>query len=156
MSDEQRFHDCLAADIQSAQSLLELMDREHQALSERKLEQLQPMLDEKQLLLANLAQNANARSQILARLGLQADASGFQQFASQSSNSVELTRLHEQLEALFNQCQTSNLRNGRLIRANQVSVGQALNIIRGNDSPTLYDRSGSTTARNGQRTFTRA
>lgn len=156
MTDEQRFHHCLTEDIQSAQSLLELMDKEHQALSERKLELLQPMLDEKQLLLSSLAQNANARSQILSRLGLQADANGFRQFASQSSNSADLVQLHDQLEALFNQCQTSNLRNGRLIRANQVSVGQALNVIRGNDSPTLYDRSGSTTAGNSRRTFTRA
>lgn len=156
MTDEQRFQQSLTNDIQSTQSLLELLDQEYQSLSERKLEQLQAMLDEKQPLLQSLGQNAAVRSQILTHLGLSNDAAGFQQFAQQSSQANELIQLHKQLESLIEQCQEKNLRNGRLIRANQVSVGQALNIMRGNDSPTLYDRSGSTTSRGGQRTFTRA
>lgn len=156
MTDNNRFLDLLTHDASTAQSLLELMEKEYLALSERKLEQLQPLLDEKQLLLNSLNQNAGERSQILARLGLTADKAGFTQFAAQTTISAQLTSLHDQLETLINQCQSANLRNGRLIRANQVSVGQALNIMRGNDGPALYDRSGSTASRGSQRTFTRA
>lgn len=156
MTDDTRFLELLAADIESAQGLLALMEKEYLALSQRALEQLQPMLDEKQLLLNSLGQGANLRSQLLAAHGCSMNNEGFQQFASHSGISDQLNSLHEQLENLVNQCQAANLRNGRLIRANQVSVGQALNIMRGNDSPTLYDRSGSTASHGGQRSFTRA
>lgn len=146
----------LTADIETCKRLVELLDQEYSALGERKLEQLEQLLAEKQPLLQMLAQNANKRSQLLNARGLSADAQGFQALASQLPGQEQLLSCHEQLQQLMEACQTANLRNGRLIRINQVSVGSALNILRGNDGPSLYDSSGSTAYKGTQRTFTRA
>lgn len=155
MSDTELLH-LLDSDIETCTRLAGLLEQEFTALNERSLEVLQQLLSEKQPLLESLGRHATRRSQILAQAGLPADANGFSTFASRSSQSAQLQASHTRLHALMEQCQTANLRNGRLIRTNQVSVGSALNIIRGNDGPSLYDSSGSTAYKGMQRSFTRA
>ena len=76
--------------------------------------------------------------------------------ASQLPHTNLLMASHDRLRQLMEQCQEANLRNGRLIRTNQVNVGKALDIIRNNDGPSLYDSSGSTAYKGTQRSFTRA
>lgn len=151
-----RLLELLDTDINSCTELLEILEQEFSALNERKLEKLQALLDSKQPLLISLNQHAKERSSLLQRNGLTADMNGFQQFAQSSTHSAKLLQQHSTLNELIEQCQAANLRNGRLIRANQISVGAALNIIRGNNEPSLYDKSGSTAYKNTQRTFTSA
>lgn len=146
----------LDADIETCTRLLELLEQEFAALNERSLEALQQLLTDKQPLLDILNQHAGKRSRFLVARGHTADAAGFLAMASQTPAAGQLQASHDRLHTLMEQCQAANLRNGRLIRANQVSVGNALNIIRGNDGPSLYDRSGSTAYRGSQRSFTRA
>ena len=55
----------------------------------------------------------------------------------------------DQLSALLERCQAANLRNGRLIRSSQASANSMLSILRGNETPSLYDSRGSA-ARIGQ------
>ena len=151
-----RILELLNTDIHSCTELLELQEQEFSALNERKLEPLQALLDSKQPLLISLNQNAKERSNLLQRNGLTADMSGFQQFAQNTPHSAKLLQQHSTLNDLIEQCQTANLRNGRVIRANQISVGSALNIIRGSNEPSLYDKSGSTAYKSTRRTFTSA
>lgn len=146
----------LDADIETCKRLSELLEQEFTALNERQLEALQLLLAEKQPLLETLHQHASQRSQILLQCGQTADAAGFAALAGQSPDARRLQDSHSQLHQLMEQCQAANLRNGRLIRTNQVSVGNALNIIRGNDGPSLYNSSGSTAYQGMQRSFTRA
>lgn len=146
----------LDTDIDSCSQLIDILEQEFTALNERNLEQLQTLLDSKQPLLISLNQNANERSTILHNNGHTADQQGFLQFTHNSPLSAKLAQQHSALNELIEQCQAANLRNGRLIRANQISVGSALNIIRGNNEPSLYDKSGSTAYKNTQRTFTKA
>lgn len=146
----------LDADIETCTNLADLLEQEFVALSERNLEELQHLLTQKQPLLEQLARNSNKRSQTLTSQGYSADSAGFSAMASQLPHTNLLMVSHDRLRQLMEQCQEANLRNGRLIRTNQVNVGKALDIIRNNDGPSLYDSSGSTAYKGTQRSFTRA
>ncbi|MFP6849187.1 MAG: flagellar export chaperone FlgN [Pseudomonas sp.] len=136
-------------DIGTAEQLLELIDTEFQALNERDLPRLQTILSDKLPLLNQLDQHGKERSQLLASLNLSTDRAGLQVLAAQSHNGTLLLERGDQLSALLERCQAANLRNGRLIHASQTSAKSMLGILRGNETPSLYDSRGST-ARIGQ------
>jgi len=136
-------------DIGTAEQLLELIDTEFQALSDRDLPRLQSILTEKLPLLSLLDQHGKERSQLLVSLNLSSDRKGLQALAAQSSQGSVLLERGDQLNALLERCQAANLRNGRLIRSSQASANSMLSILRGNETPSLYDSRGST-ARIGQ------
>lgn len=130
-------------DIGTAKQLLELIDNEFQALSDRDLTRLQTILADKQPLLALLDQHGKIRSQLLLDMQLTADRSGLQTLAERSSQGAELLASGDALNALLESCQAANLRNGRLIRSGQASTNSMLGILRGGETPSLYDSRGS-------------
>ena len=136
-------------DIGTAEQLLELIDTEFQALSDRDLPRLQGILTDKLPLLTLLDQHGKERSQLLTSLNLSPDRSGLQALAAQSEQGSLLLERGDQLSALLERCQAANLRNGRLIRSSQASANSMLSILRGNETPSLYDSRGSA-ARIGQ------
>ncbi|WAG80609.1 flagellar protein FlgN [Metapseudomonas furukawaii] len=137
-------------DIGHTQRLLELMDEEFEALGARDLARLESLLAEKQPLLAQLEQHGRQRGQLMASLKLSADRAGLEQLAARlPQDGPELLESSDTLSELLERCQTANERNGRLIRANHASVGGMLGILRGGDTPGLYDSRGAT-ARIGQ------
>nr|WP_298139674.1 flagellar protein FlgN [uncultured Pseudomonas sp.] len=141
--------DLFTQDIDTAERLLELIDSEFQTLGERDLPRLQTILADKLPLLSLLDQHAKARSQMLLSLQLSADREGLLALAKGSSVGKELIDAGDRLNALLEHCQAANLRNGRLIRSSQASTTSMLGILRGGETPNLYDRRGST-ARIGQ------
>lgn len=155
MSD-QRLLELFLNDIGTAQQLLDVLEQEFSALSARELTQLQELLTHKQPLLRMLEIHATERSKLLLQSHFSADPEGLQQFAATSKLNSELLSSSTQLSQLIEQCQDANLRNGRLIRSNQTSVSSMLNIIRGNDTPKLYDKTGSASSSNKQRPFSQA
>lgn len=140
---DQTLLDLFTQDIGTAEQLLELIDREFQYLQDRDLQQLQQLLSDKQPLLSLLDQHGSSRSQLLNALQLSADSQGLQQLAAQSSLGPQLLSQAERLNELLQRCQAANLRNGRLIRSSQSSNQSILGILRGNDTPNLYDSRGS-------------
>jgi flagella synthesis protein FlgN len=130
-------------DIGTADQLLELIDTEFQALSDRDLPHLQSILADKLPLMSVLDQHSKQRSQLLASLSLSADRTGLQTLAAQSSQGELLLERGDELNTLLERCQAANLRNGRLIRSSQASAQSMLGILRGNDTPSLYDSRGS-------------
>ena len=141
--------DLFTQDIDTAERLLELIDSEFQTLGERDLPRLQTILADKLPLLSLLDQHAKARSQMLLSLQLSADREGLLALAKGSSVGKELIDAGDRLNALLERCRAANLRNGRLIRSSQASTTSMLGILRGGETPNLYDRRGST-ARIGQ------
>lgn len=129
-------------DIGTAEQLLELIDTEFQALNDRDLPRLQSILTDKLPLLTLLDQHGKERSQLLVSLNLSPDREGLQALAAQSSHGELLLERGDQLSALLERCQTANLRNGRLIRSSQASAHSMLGILRGNETPSLYDSRG--------------
>lgn len=130
-------------DIGTAQRLLELIDAEFQAMGERDLPRLEQLLGEKLPLLSLLEQHGTARSQLLVAQQLSADSAGLQTLASRSPHGEELLARSDELNRLLESCREANQRNGRLIRANQASLKSVLGILRGGETPGLYDSRGS-------------
>lgn len=155
MSDQHIF-ELLSTDIDTAQQLLALLEQEFEALSKRDLDALQALLVKKQPALRILEQHSAERGQLLLQNDATADLRGLQEFATRSPLASQLLDSSSQLNALVEQCQAANLRNGRLIRSNQTSVNSMLNIIRGTGASTLYDKTGSAASTNKQRPFSQA
>ncbi|WP_375739222.1 flagella synthesis protein FlgN [Pseudomonas boanensis] len=148
--------DLFNQDIDHAKRLLELMDEEFQALGERDLTRLESLIAEKQPLLAQLDQHGRQRSQLLVNLRLSTDRAGLEQLANASPRGAELLARSDELGQLLEHCQSANQRNGRLIRANQTSVGSMLGILRGGETPSLYDSRGTTARIGHQRPLSQA
>ena len=142
-------------DIEAASNLLQLIDDEYQALQARDLDQLQKLLDSKLPLLHQLEQNGRIRTQALQQAGVSADSKGLAQIAQATGNTA-LTARAEELAALLERCQEANQRNGRIIRSGQASTERTLDILRGQDTPRLYDRYGGSTQSNRQRPLSQA
>lgn len=153
---DKRIVEILLSDISIATQLLEILDQEFTALSDRKLDVLQDLLAQKQPYLRQLEQHSKERSQLLTQALLSTDQQGIEQLASNSPVGSQLLENSASLNSLLEQCQTKNLRNGRLIRSNQISINSMLNIIRGTDTPSLYDKKGSTSPSVKQRPFSQA
>jgi flagella synthesis protein FlgN len=143
-------------DIGTAEQLLKLIDTEFQALSDRDLPHLQNILTDKLPLLSVLDQHSKQRSQLLASLNLSADRAGLQSLAAQSSQGDLLLERGDELNTLLERCQAANLRNGRLIRSSQASAHSMLGILRGNETPSLYDSRGSAARISQQRPLSQA
>ena len=142
-------------DIEAATALLQLIDDEFQALQVRDLAQLQKLLDRKLPLLQQLERNGRERSLALQQAGVSIDREGLAQLAQASGNNELLAR-GDELAALLDQCQEANQRNGKVIRAGQASTGRLLDILRGQDTPSLYDRHGGSTQSSRQRPLSQA
>lgn len=144
-------------DVGHAERLRGLIDDEFDALQARDLERLQTILAEKQPLLALLDQHAKMRTALMSKAGLPADRDGLEALAKRAPEGNGLVERSEVLNAALEHCRASNVRNGRLINANQAAVGQLLGILRGgNDTPSLYDRRGSTARSGYQRPLSEA
>jgi flagella synthesis protein FlgN len=153
---DQYILELLVTDINTAQQLLSLLEQEFSALSERDLDALQVLLTKKQPALRILEQHTAERSQLLLQNNTTADLQGLQEFSARSPLAAQLLDSSAQLNTLIEQCQAANLRNGRLIRSNQTSVNSMLNIIRGTNTPSLYDKTGSAASTYKQRPFSQA
>ncbi|MBC9250393.1 flagellar biosynthesis protein FlgN [Pseudomonas alcaligenes] len=143
-------------DIGTAQHLLELIDAEFQALSERDLPRLEKLLGEKLPLLSLLDQHGSARSKVLTAAQLSSDRNGLEILAQRSAQGAELLASSETLGQLLERCREANLRNGRLIRANQASLNSVLGILRGGETPGLYDSRGGAAKIGQQRPLSQA
>lgn len=147
----------LVDDIDSAQKLLELTDREYQALAERDLAGLEQLLTAKQTLLALLGQHGTQRSQTLARAQFSPDREGLAAFAAASTVRAEILTQAEKLDSVLQSCRTANERNGKLIRSNRSAVGSMLQLLQGsNQTPDLYDRRGAAAKTMTQRPLSQA
>ncbi len=143
-------------DIGISQQLLQLIKDEFQALGERNLPQLEQIIDSKMPLLSLLEQHGKERSDLLQSLQLSVDQQGLAQLASRSQHRDELLISSAQLSELLEQCRAANLLNGRVIRTSQISTNSILGILRGGETPDLYDSRGSTARIAQQRPLSQA
>lgn len=148
--------DLFNEDIGHAEQLLELIEAEFQALSEHDLPRLQQILADKQPLLASLDQHGKHRTQILLGFNLSADRAGLLALAERSDQGDALVTASDKLSSLLESCQSANLRNGRIIRSSQKSTENMLGILRGNETPSLYDSSGGTAKIGSKRPLSQA
>ncbi len=143
-------------DLQNAEALLALIEAERDALEARDLARLEELLAKKRPLLAKLDQHGQQRSQALISLQLSPDATGLQALAQRSPQGDELLGRSQELSDLLERCRKANVRNGQLIRANQFVVSNLLGLLRGAETPNLYDSHGGAARITQQRPLSQA
>ncbi|MBA1272623.1 flagella synthesis protein FlgN [Stutzerimonas azotifigens] len=146
----------LTGDIAMARQLCELTDEEFRFLGERDLVALEGILAGKQPLLALLGQHGAQRNKLLSSQNLPSSRAGLESLVSASGLRDEILAKSDELSQILDECQRANLRNGRLIRANQTAVKGMLGILRGNEAPGLYDSRGSASKSAYQRPLSQA
>jgi flagella synthesis protein FlgN len=143
-------------DISASQQLLALIQDEFNALGERDLPQLEQILERKLPLLSLLEQHGRERSELLQSLQLSTDQKGLEELATRSQQGSDLLARSAQLSELLEQCRAANLLNGRVIRTSQTAANSVLSILRGTETPNLYDSRGSTARIAQQRPLSQA
>jgi len=149
-----------ARQIQLADKLLQLLQNEHKALSERQYENSQAIIGEKESTANKLEQEASKQRKLLETAGLPYQADSFDKVlkAIPETASIKTAKLKQQLESLLEKCQEQNLVNGQIIAINQQSAETALAILRGqlaNDN-IGYNEGGKAVTETSSTTITKA
>ncbi|TWI53557.1 flagella synthesis protein FlgN [Pseudomonas duriflava] len=130
------------ADLEIATRLLELIEFEQEALLHRRFDILGIILDEKQPLLVELDQHNHLRSALLQRVGLPLNREGLLAYADRFEQDNQLVEAADRLSEYIERCKEANNRNGQIIKANQHTVSNMLEILQGPPVPSLYNRRG--------------
>lgn len=145
----------IAQDTNAIQQLKALLVRERSLLEKRQHEELPDIITQKDQLLDTLAQSAKQRQQLLQNLGLKTDVQTWQDLLSAHAALVNLRAPWQTLTEEFAECQRLNDINGKMIARSKQTLGNLLNILRGQvAAPQLYNQNGATT--NGSSTHTLA
>lgn len=149
----QAFARILQQETEAIKVLLDVLQREHQALGRRDVALIHDILAEKEQQLAQLDQLAQQRNQLLQQLGLSTDKSGFDSFIASDSSGL-LAKHWAGLEGLLRECQRQNQVNGTLLEAGKQVAQQTLSILTGQDMSQneLYNQSGKTSSDLGKGT----
>ncbi|MDF5808756.1 flagellar export chaperone FlgN [Pseudomonas aeruginosa] len=91
-----------------------------------------------------MERNGRARAKSSAEAGVSLDHEGLARYAASARMAPSCASARRRTgRTAGGRCQQANLRNGQIIRANQASTGSLLNILRGQDAPSLYDGRGT-------------
>jgi len=146
----------IAQDTETAAALKALMLKERSLLEAREHDELPAIIEQKDQLLNRLGENALQRRSVLLDLGLAGDAEGWEVFLNSQPTLADSREPWQQLTALFTECQTLNDINGKMIARSKQTLGNLLNILRGQTAgPTLYNQSGTASSSGGSHSVTR-
>ena len=129
-------------DIATCKALLELLDKEQEALKKRDSDELAQILENKAPYLASLEQSAQTRNQ-WAQASTPEDAPDAWKKMLNELKNTEVKTLWSSLKELFEQCKIKNEVNGKMLIRNQQAFGRLLDILRGqNTAKNLYNAAG--------------
>jgi flagella synthesis protein FlgN len=136
----------LAQDSIAITHLKQLLIQERELLEQRKQDGLQEIIQQKANIVDQLNSSAKIRQQILTALALPANASGWDIFLQRNTITLPLRDEWKSLIAEFEECQTMNDVNGKLIARSQQTLNHLLNLLRGKvAAPSLYTAQGTQT-----------
>jgi flagella synthesis protein FlgN len=147
----------IAQDMNATEQLKSLLLQERELLEKREHDGLPAIIDQKDQLLDALAQNARQRQQLLQNLGLKATAQSWEELLVAHTALSPLRDSWKALTQAFGECQRLNEVNGKMIARSKQTLGNLLNILRGQvAAPQLYTQSGSTTGNVSSHTLAKA
>lgn len=147
----------LEQDRDSIEQLHQLLETEREHLEARRHTELTAILEAKEPLLAQLGDHSRQRQQWLEQAGLSRDHSGWEQLLKASTDTSDMLDPWRELTARFEQCQELNDINGKIIGRSRQTLGQLLNILRGQvGGPQLYNAQGATAPEGGSQTIVKA
>lgn len=142
----ERLQKGIALDIHACEQLLELLSREHLALTQRNTEQLEKIINDKSVILSQLNQSAITRSQWVNHFkqASQSQPQAITDTFTAVAQKAGLAKQWETLQALFKQCKMANEINGKTMTRSQATNERLLSILRGqHNNPHLYDGKGA-------------
>ncbi len=127
-----------------ADRIITLLHEEAELLKQRKPQELESLLLDKNQFLAELATSARQRRQWLEQLGADANESNWMALLQENGGQKLLQNWHDFNERL-QQCHHLNNINGKMIARGRQTINRLLDIARGQtDTPRLYTSNGRT------------
>ncbi len=151
-------HQMMVDDSQTIEQLRQILLREREALEQRDHEALPPLIDAKSQAMAALGEHALQRQSWLDASGFSHDHQGWQEWLEQHPDTHAQQAQWQTLAEQFEACRELNEINGKIIQRAQQTVGQLLNLLRGqnNDGPSLYNAKGRSGNSGGSQTLVKA
>lgn len=152
------FAGILSTEIEQAQSLLDLLEREYQLLRSSPSKDLEAIQTEKKRLLKMVEASTVAHHRFLQQQGLTADRQGTESYLREGcGQNPQLVRNWEHYVILLEASRKQNEINGGAVALNQRQVSQALNILLGiNDGNKTYGKSGESRPTNPSKSLGKA
>ena len=136
----------IAQDSAAITQLKQLLTHEREQLEQRKQDELPRIIEQKANLLDQLNNSAKQRQQILTTLGLPTNAKGWDLFLQRNTATLPLRDDWKLLVSEFEDCQTMNDINGKMISRSQQTLSHLIGLLRGKvASPSLYTAQGTKT-----------
>lgn len=134
--------------LKATAELLSVMHSEHQALARQDTKTLTPLIEKKQLLLAELETASVGFLNLLLNDGVSLDKDRIETLLAEMSIATDdhLVAGWNRLQQQLLDCQQQNLVNGQLMEVSRRGTEQALSILlgHGHAEPGLYDGRGAT------------
>lgn len=143
-SDAIRKH--ILSDIQTCQNLIRLLQEENSALNSRNFDNLEEILERKNIQLNLLDNSVNTRMEWikLAPDNQNNDTRAIWDKMLSDINRIEISEAWITLQNLIDQCRQKNEVNGKIVIRNQAIFSKLLKVLRGQNGPTtLYTAKGS-------------
>lgn len=118
-------------EVAAMQAFVALLEREQEMLGKGRIDDLLPLVDEKNRLAATLASIADRRSQALAAAGLAADRAGVSALLAMQADADGARALWSSLLSLASRARELNRVNGELIGLRMQHNSQALQTLLG-------------------------
>ncbi|WP_207062396.1 flagella synthesis protein FlgN [Motiliproteus sp. SC1-56] len=145
ISVSQQFYHLIQKGTQQLGALCSLCDEEKAAIEAHSAEELISIIERKRALLADFADNVNARNQMLAEQGLSPDPKGVSSLLERLAGGERkaVADAWSRLEQALKEAARLNERNEQIVLRSQKNLDQLLRIIRGQDVRTsLYNDAG--------------
>ncbi|WP_123637587.1 flagella synthesis protein FlgN [Marinimicrobium koreense] len=148
----------LAHDAQAIEELSQVLLQEREALEQRDLDALPPLIDAKNRLMAALGEHALQRQSWLDAATLPHNHEGWQKWLHQRPDTRGQAPQWQELAEHFEACRALNDINGKIIQRSRQTVGTLLDLLRGqsNDGPSLYNAQGRSGPQGGSQTLVKA
>jgi flagella synthesis protein FlgN len=124
-------HQMLEQDAVAIQQLKQLLTDEREHLVQRRQDELANIAQQKTALVDQLGHNSKQRQKILNALNLPATANGWDLFLQRNVTTLPLREKWQRLITEFEECQTLNEINGKMISRSQQTLNHLLNLLRG-------------------------
>ncbi len=148
----------LLSELECAKQLLSLVEREHELLSDGDIDNLQPVVEQKNRQIASLQATSRQREQLQAQSGYDASLAGLELCIASLETPGKANNLLNQLIETAQSCQATNSINGRLVQQRHQFSRNALHILQSqNELPTdTYTQQGTPYTEHGTRTLGKA
>lgn len=147
------FKSLLEKDLQNADALCAVLQREREQLAARDIDALNALLMEKAQLLADIERNDDSRRKMLASFGHSADNQALREYC----NEAGFGALHEELQHKLKNCAELTDINGAIVHRSRLSNRHVLDIMQGKSAhASVYTSHGGTNKQTESRAIAKA